>query len=408
LKNITLLFGFLIWQIGYSYAQNIVNTTSKNGNYLAQLKMLEAEKNSYEKQYKLGNIYQNIGNYNKAIFHYKRALTLQESIKTRQALAKTYKNSGNTLQAILNYKKIIKQDTLNYLALYDLGKLYAKNNHPKKATNIFDKLEKIDPSNPNYPYQKALLLQNIYERADILLHVHNIDSLHTQSLYQLANFYKLIKDKDSTRLFIEKGLSILPNNSKFLKLKITDLYKQKHYNQALTYTLHLDSLVYNDIFTKQRIGLCYWKLKDFKKGEKYLKLATKIDPNDKSTYYYLGLLYKEITDYEKAKKQFNIAINLERPDIDNEHYYLGVIAQEEKKPKNAIIHFKKSFKNNRQNYLALFELAVMTDLYYKDKSIALKYYKEYLNFFKNVNATKSEYIKKRVKEITENLFLEEK
>jgi tetratricopeptide (TPR) repeat protein len=162
------------------------------------------------------------------------------------------------------------------------------------------------------------------------------------------------------------------------------------------------------LFAKQRIGLCSWKLKDYDNAKEYLHQALNLDKEEKSTYYYLGLLYMDLKEYTRAKHNFTMAILKEKPDIDNEHYNLGLIAQIEKKPKEAIKNFKKSYYNNQRNHKALYELAIMTDLYYKDKTIALKHYENYLERFPKINTKNTKYIKKRIREIKENLFMKEK
>jgi len=380
----------------------------KSGNYLHAINFVQTQEETSAKNNHLGKIYYEIGNYNKAIYYYKKSLAIEPSNYIKQALAKVYKSNGNTDMAINLYSQIVEKDSLNYMVMYKLGKLFAKEKSYKEAATLFVKLNQIDPENANYLYQKALLETDLYKRANMFLEVFKLDSLHTKSMFHLANFFKIIRDKDSARLFVNKGLAIKPNSSQFLRLKINDLYKQKKYNKALMYSLHLDSISKNDVFANQRIGLCYWKLKDFKKAEEYLQIALRYDREEKTTYYYLGLFYKDIKEYKLAKLFFKQAIYHDKPDIDNEHYNLGLIAQEEKEPQKAIKHFKEAYKNNHRNYLALFELAVMSDLYYKDKSIALKHYKNYLERFKPRNKENTTYVSKRIKEIEEILFMKGK
>lgn len=101
----------------------------------------------------------------------------------------------------------------------------------------------------------------------------------------------------------------------------------------------------------------------------------------------------------------NISIALDKPEVDNEYYNLGLIAQFEKNPKTAIESFKKSHQSNYNNYFALFELARTSDLYYKDKSIALTHYEKYLERYFNKHKGNTDYVTKRIKEIKVALFL---
>ena len=387
-------------------AQSSVDSLLQNGNYLQALDILENQTDSYSKFNQSAKIHQQIGNYNKAISNYQKALEFEVNTVTQRGLAKSFESNGSVKNAVAVYEQLIGLDSLNYLDLFKLGKLSAKINNKLKAIQIFRKLQKIDANNPNYPYQIGLLSENKFRRVEAFLNAYKVDTLHSRSIYHIAKFFKSINDADSSRIFIDKGLGINDNSTKFIRLKIADLYKNKDYQKTLEYALHLDTLAQNDLFAKQRIGLSYWKLKDTDNAEKYLKQALKIDRKEKTTFYYLGLLYKDIEDYKLAKLYFMMAIALDKPDIDNEHYNLGLIAQKEKEPKEAIDHFNKSFQNNSNNYVALFELALTSDLYYKDKSIALKHYEKYIDRFSNIHKENTLYVKRRVKEIKAALFFE--
>lgn len=389
-------------------AQSLVDSLLQNGNYLVALETLKNQTDTFAKFNQSAKIYQKIGNYNKAIHYYQKALSYKELREIQRALAKTYESNGNIINALNLYKQLVKSDSLNYLDLYKLGKLYAKTNNNTNAIQIFKKLSVIDPSNPNYSYQIGLQSKNKFRRVEAFLNTYYIDTLHSRSIYQIAKFFKSINDTDSARIFIDKGLEINSNSSKFIRLKIADLYKRKDYKKALEYSLHLDSIVPNDLFANQRIGLSYWRLKDYDNAKKYLNKALRIDRKEKTNFYYLGLLYKDMENYKLAKMYFKTAIVLDLPDVDNEYYNLGLIAQAEKDPKIAVDSFNKSFQNNPNNYMALFELAIMSDLYYKDKSIALKYYEKYKDRFSAKHKDNTVYVEMRIKEIKEALFFETK
>ncbi|HIP49030.1 MAG TPA: tetratricopeptide repeat protein, partial [Lutibacter sp.] len=236
-----LLLKLLILFIAISLqAQTKVDSILQTGNYLNAIEWLKTQDESATKYNELGNIYYEIGSFNKAINYYLKSEKISPSKGIKSKLAKAYKSNGNTSQAIAYYSKIIKKDSLNYVLLYKLGKLYTKTEQFKEASLIFDKLIAVDPNNANYLYQKALLQTNLYEQANLFLEVFKLDSLHTKSMYYLANFFRRIRDKDSARLFVNKALQINPYNTKFLPLKINDLYKQKKFEQALKHSLHLD------------------------------------------------------------------------------------------------------------------------------------------------------------------------
>jgi lipoprotein NlpI len=95
-----------------------------------------------------------------------------------------------------------------------------------------------------------------------------------------------------------------------------------------------------------------------------------------------------------------------KPDMDKQYYLLGIISKEADNLQAAIENFDKSHKNNYKNYKALFELAVTSDAYYKDKKIALKLYKSYFEKFKSNDNIMTAYVEGRIKEIKKQYFIE--
>ena len=67
---------------------------------------------------------------------------------------------------------------------------------------------------------------------------------------------------------------------------------------------------------------------------------------------------------------------------------------------------EKSFLNNRNNHKSLYELAITSDAYYKDKKIAYKHYKEYIERFEERDKEMTTFVLSRMKDIKQEYFLE--
>ena len=177
------------------------------------------------------NVY--IGNYNKAIEFYKKALVIEDSEELKVKLGSAFNSTGLTSKAILIYEDIIKNDTTNLLVTHNLGKLYLAKNKAKKAEKLFRFLKGKDSLNPNYPYQIGVCLEKRNRNLAMgqsYLDAFNIDTLHLKSIYGLSKFFKELRMKDSTMLFIDKGLKIDSTNVNFIQLKANVLYFSKDFD----------------------------------------------------------------------------------------------------------------------------------------------------------------------------------
>ncbi len=388
---------------------NMVDNLLLKGDYLQAIDLLDTQvPKTVEILDKKATIYQTTGNYNKAIKYYLEALNLEDNERIKVKLGNSYNSAGQTNDAVLIFEEIIKKDTTNLLVANSLGKLYLAKKQPNKAEKIYRFLKVADAENPNYPYQLAKSFQKQGEKLKMgqsYLDAYNLDSLHLKSIYGLANFFKALKYKDSTMLFINKGLEIDSLNVNFLQLKANELYFSKEFKGAITYLKKLDSLNFKSVNTYEMFGMSYLNLKEIDSAEVYFRKALRIDRNNPKVLYRLGTLYYEQENFKSAKLYLILSISAGKGDLDKQFYLQGIIAKEEKELKLAVAAFEKAYQNNYNNYKALFELALASDIYYKDQKIALRHFQKYIERFGSKDKLMTSYSNKRIKEIKKEYFI---
>jgi tetratricopeptide (TPR) repeat protein len=388
---------------------SVVDSLLLKGNYQVALIQLEKEHIKTAKIYgKIASIYQSIGDFNKAIQYYEKALVIEEKESLKVKLGVSYNSAGFPSKAIALYEDIIKKDTSNLLVAHSLGKLYLAKNKAKRAVKIYRFLNIKDSLNPNYPYQlgKALEKQGKHlKMGQSYLDAFNIDTLHLKSIYELSKFFKELRVKDSTMLFIEKGLKIDSTNVNFIQLKANVLYFAKDFEGAIEQLTKLDSLNFKSINTYEMFGMCYYKLKNLELAEEYFKKALRIDRINSKINYRLGSLYYEKKDLKLAHLYLAQSIMFGRGDLDKQYLLLGIIAKEDFKMKVAVKNFNEAVIYNRHNSDALFQLAFASDSYFKDKKIALNHYQRYIQKFENKSPKLTEYANRRITEIKKEYFL---
>ncbi len=388
----------------------VVDKLLLKGNYQKALISLEKEQpKTIEVFAKIASIYQTIGNYNKAIENYKKALKIESNEELKVKLGQVYNLSGLTANAIGIYEEIIEKDTSNLLVANSLGKLYLAKGKAKKAEKMYRFLKKKDSLNPNYPYQLAESLAK--QRKNLAmgqsyLDAYNLDTLHIKSIFELAKFFKTLKIRDSSMLFINKGLAIDSNNINFLQLKANELYFSKNFEEAITYLSKLDSLHFKTVNTYEMFGMSYYNLENFKLAKDNFKKALKLERNNSKILYRLGMLYYEQKNKKLARIYLIQSIMYGKGDLDKQYFLSGIISKEENNVKMALVYFDKAFKNNTNNYNALFQLAVTSDTYYKDKKIAYKLYQKFSRQFESKDKKMTNYALQRIKEIRKQLFIE--
>jgi tetratricopeptide (TPR) repeat protein len=389
----------------------VADSILETGNYQTALAELEKVKEpSFEILEKIAGIYQKTGNNSKAIEYYDKAFLIKPTDKIKEQLGKSYQSTGNPDKAIQLYNEVLQANPDNLLLKYNLAKLYMSEKKVKKAIELFNELSKKDSLNPNYQYQLGIAYEKLGKSgfansANSFLKAYKIDSLHLKSIYNLAKFYRKLKFKDSTTLFIDKGLKINPKSINFNQLKANDAFLNKEFDTALVYLKKLEDLNFKTMFTYKIYGLTYLNMKNFEKAKEYFEIAQKMNFKDASVVYNLGLVEKEMKNYKKAAYYFVMSIYYQKPKLDKNYYQLGLMQLEQKEIKVALISFEEGLKDNWKNYQLLFQLALTSDDYYKDKKIALQYFEKYIDSFSDRDKGSTLYAKQRIKEIKKKLFM---
>jgi tetratricopeptide (TPR) repeat protein len=240
---------------------------------------------------------------------------------------------------------------------------------------------------------------------DSFLESYRKDTSHINSIYQLTNCYVALKDRDSTWLFLDKGLLLAPNHINLNKIKVNELYKEKNYLLATTVLNKIDSLEPKDHFTNSMLGKCHYKLEEFKIAKEKFKIATKIDPENFKSHIYLGHIAMVQKEFRLANYHYISATIVGKEKRDEAYYSLAVLNLENNKRSEAITMFKQALKENRKNYKALYQLALTEDSFYKDKKIALEHYKDFIKKFQEKDEDLANYSKRRISEIKKDFFM---
>jgi tetratricopeptide (TPR) repeat protein len=231
MKKILILLFLVFFQFGYSQTRNLnkeIDSLLLKGRYQLALKKLKSLEPTYTSYAKIANIYYQVDKTKLAIVYYKKSLDLDSVYSTKVQLGKAYQKVKKYDEAISIYKDIVEKDSLNLLLKYQLGKIYLIKRKATLAVETFQELYDLDATNANYSYQKGIGYAMKKQRNKMIgsfLEAYKTDSTHMKSINQLATSFAKLGDKDSTFLFINKGLSLEPNHFSLNKTKINQLYK---------------------------------------------------------------------------------------------------------------------------------------------------------------------------------------
>ncbi|WP_313112935.1 tetratricopeptide repeat protein [Aequorivita sediminis] len=318
-----------------------------------------------------------IGEYNNAIPYFLKANRFRDA-------AKSYEKIGSYSSAEHYYKKTITKNNSNPVPEFEYAKMLVKISNFKLADSILQNLHSRFPNNPNFLYERGLVkeLQNDSTSIDLFLQVYSMDKGNINASYKIARNYVENRKFAEAVPFIENGLLVDKNSSRFLTLRALKEFHTKEYHKTIdTYNI-LISNGHSYISLHENLADAYTQTMQFEKAiDQYSILFKNYDDQNPKWHHEVAILYRAMKEIEQAKKHLNIAIGLLETPLSNEYLELATIHKREGDYKNEMAALKKALANNPYNEMALYNLAVAADNYYKDKKTILKYYENYLNQF---------------------------
>lgn len=409
-KRILIVVLFVIVKAGaQNPAFSAIDSLFENGRYQLALEKLKAiEKPSFLSNYKTAVIYESIDNYKQTAYFLEEALSLKEDKKASLKLAKVYQKLSKSEESIVIYENIIAKDSLNLVLAYQLGKLYLKTKKHQKSIVIFKNLINKDPENANYWYQLGLCYAYVKDRDRMInsfIKTYEKDTTHIRAIAHLASSFSKLKDADSTKMFVEKGLILDKNHINLNKLKINKLYREEKYIAAIPFLLHLDTIDKKETFSMSMLGRVYYILDSLETSKMYFKKLSRADRENFKAQTYLGHIAMKEKDYRNAFFRYRMATYIGKEKRDEEYFGLATMYYETKQPKKALVNFEKAYWENIKNYNALYQLAKLSDDYYKEKKIAYKWYTRYLEYFEDRDVDITKFVKSRISEIKKDYFM---
>lgn len=318
------------------------------------------------------------GNYSKAIEAYKKH---NDSSLVFDEIAKSYLALGLTKKAEEYYKKSFVAFPDNELIMYNYAKILFSTKQYIKASDLFEKLIYIDYKNPNYHYQKGLVLEKIPDSLDKAMDrfsaAFRLDDSHQKCIMKLAKHYIKKRGHKSVDFYLNRGLAHYPNSPSLFSLKAQNYYYREDYENAIIWFEKLIALGESSEFIHEKLSLSYGYEYEYEKAIEQRKEVLKLNPLDATSMYVIGQYYQKLNNHVEAEKWIKQYLTFSDMALDAEYTSLGLSYNYQKKYKEAIDAFKKALKENPDNINAQFFLVRTKDEYYEDLDSRIKLYENF-------------------------------
>ena len=319
----------------------------------------------------------------------KSADVLSKALKYKPGDLKIMISLGNDLIASGRFSeakevlsRALLQDSVNSSILNSLGNVLMQKHEWNQGLKIYNNLIKNDSTKSCYYVQAAKCSAILEDTSSAIVDYQialKLNPQNEQTIINLSRLYYLKKKFISAARIIDNGLAVYPYSPEMWLMKGKILAGMKDYKNAIN--SYSNSVAYGDssLMNFRDLGMCYYYTGMFDTAIVCLESAVKIEDNDPASYFYLGTSYKGLKKYELAIENLTVAAGLLKNDILAEIYtQLGSSYYSNKEYRKALDAYRDAYKEKPDKFEINFYLAVVYDHYYKDKTVAMNYYKKFL------------------------------
>ena len=313
--------------------------------------------------------------------------------------------SGDNSNAKKNLLKLESKDTMLTTAWVNLAAIYEEEENPPKAIKYYTRLQKSKPDIATYSrklgrlYRIADSKNDAWKYYSLAYKTNPRDMKCVKGLAELAMANRQGQLADS---IIVEGLKIDSTHIGLNLLRAKLKYKSKKYQETADILKSVLGVYDFNAYYHKLYGYALVQIDSSEKAIIHLTKALEVTPEDEKVHYYLGTAYEKLEDYTSAifhiEKATDYSIS---PSIDKYFRNLAKLYDQKKDLPKAIEAYKEAYRYGEDPKM-LYYLARASDIYYKDKNIAIKYYGRYIATKDNTK-TYQDYARQRKRYLKEEM-----
>lgn len=344
------------------------------------------------------------GKYISAITIAERCIDIDSTnVDCIQIIADASNKLGDQAAAKKYYHILEKIDSSNINTYIQLASIYEQQQRIPRAIKYYTILNKMQPDNPIYFRKNANLYKSVNDKQKAFRLYAEANKLNPRDVLTIKGLAELCVANGQMGMadsLIQEGLEIDAENISMYYILARSKYKQRQYDSVTLILEGLRGQIDLNSYYNKLLGFSYLQIDSIDLAIQKLSLALVDEEESEKLHFYLATAYekKELMDgaldhYKKAA-EFGVST-----DLDMYHRNAARLANQEKKYKEAIAHYRDAYKYG-EDPVILYYLATTCDTYYKDKSIAINYYNKYIKSGHS-NFEYQDYAKKRSRYLKE-------
>jgi predicted TPR repeat methyltransferase len=285
-----------------------------------------------------------------------KKLQMTVPLSASDLLSKAFiaQQANKPIKASNLFRKIIKIDPSNIDALHGLGLCYAQRKQYDKAIKWVNKAIKLAPSIPAFHNN----LGNIYKKTGktSLALQHYREALRLKMPYPDAHnnlgalLYEMGKIKEATEE-LERAVQSAPETINAHYNLACCYAKLDRFQDALTHYLIVLKKHTDHLGALHNAGILLTELKRYDEAKGFLSQALSHDPNNIDLLFHLAVIHSSEADYYNAKVLYERIIE-QNPNHAAAFHNLATVLLHLNQRTQALMYFKKAYQLQPDNFTA--------------------------------------------------------
>lgn len=288
--------------------------------------------------------------------------------------------TGDFKKAKALFLELEKIDTTQFTFAKSLATIYETENNIPKAIKYYRLLTKKFPENGIYFRKLGQLNLEVGEVFDAFPNFKKAYEINDKDVFAIQGLSEIFLANNQYAQIdslLMKAINYDQENYTLNLLKARSKYKQKQYDSTAIVLYKLSNTTTLNNYYNKMLGYAFLQIDSLDKAILFLERSLVDEKNPENALYYLATAYEKKEDTTMAIYYFERSI--EAGVSKNQAIYhknLGRIFDKNKETKKAIKQYEAAYRYS-EDPLMLFYLARASDVYYKDKKIAMRYYERY-------------------------------
>lgn len=319
---------------------------------------------------------------------YQQAIPLfQKALENDTANISILYKLGTASQRLGDFKsakayllRLEKVDTVDHSYARPLASIYEIEDNAPKAIKYYTRISKLRPDNALYYRKLGQQYFKAGETGDAFRNfakAYEINEKDFFTIQGLADIFLVNKQYAEVDNLLRKAIDYDNENINLRLAYAGSKYKQGQYDTTATVLYGLRGYVdFNNYYNKM-LGYSLMQIDSTEQAIRYLRKSLVNEGNPEIAHYYLARAYEDLEDMEYATHHLEKAIETGiTKNIKSYHSNLARLLEAEGNKRGAIKHYEAALRYS-DDPIYLFYLGRLTDEYYKDKNVAIRYYDRY-------------------------------